>query len=270
MSSFTELLQIYSWSLPASIVMAIVLALIGAQWIAREKSSQIFVLGQASSLGIVLGLTFNLLWQHDVHFLNLFSGLILGVLTLLFSEKWVESKSDRHHIYLTLFVLFMALTYLITAVTPSLETHMAAAYFGDLAVMSTAGAQFSLTLGALLLALLLWKWRELTQKSFKIVNRSLVAKNRWDFFFDFSSLLVSTVAIQNMGYLFSMGSLFIGTSFASRVSRNLKDFTLRVIFIAGTGTALGFCLSLLSTSLPTVPCILLTQICVGFLSYMKK
>lgn len=269
MNSFWELLQIYSWSIPASVVVGCGLSLIGGQWVARDRSAQIFVLGQGASLGIILGLVLNLFFEGDWHFLNLVCGFALGLITLLFSDKWIGKRSGRTHFYLTLFVFFLSLTYLITSLTPSLETHMAAAYFGDLAVMSNHGAQISLLLGLVFAGFALSYWRKLSLLSFQLMNQSLVHRPWYERVFHLSTLVLTTVAIQNMGYLFTIGAVFIPTTFASQKSASLKSYTLKVLSISTLGTVLGFSLSLLSTELPTVPCILLMQILVGFLISLK-
>lgn len=270
MSSFLELLQIYKWSLPASIVMAGTLAMIGAQWTAREKSAQIFVLGQGSSLGIILGLILNILLGTDYHGLSLAIGLSLGWLTLLISDLVATSRTDRNHIYLTLFVLFLSLTYLLTALTPSLESHIASSYFGDIAVMSDAGAKACLGVGLFFGLFTLKTWRHLSKVSFQLVNHSWIHHSKANKLFDVGTLLVTTMAIQSMGYLFTIGSLFISTSFAAQRSANLTSFTQRILFISVSGSALGFVVSLFSTNLPTVPCVLLGQMMMGIITYTKK
>jgi len=272
MTNFLDLLMIYKWSLPSSIVMAIALALIGSQWTAREKSAQIFVLGQGSSLGVVLGLIINILAGTDFHWLNLAAGFLLGALTLSLSDALIERKPGRNHIYLSLFVFFLALTYLLSAITPSLETHLASAYFGDLAVMSDLGAQGCLAVAAVFTVFVLREWRGLSLISFQIVNQSLIHRTWKLRVFDIATLLLTTMAVQNMGYLFTMGSLFIATSFASHQSKSLNSYTVRLALIASLGSFAGFVFSLLSTKFPTVPCVLIGQIIVGILlsAYRKK
>lgn len=270
MTEFLSLLTIYKWSLPASTIMAGALCLIGAQWTAREKSSQIFVLGQGSSLGIVLGLVLNILLGTDFHWLSLAGGLGVGAITLVLSDLMIQRKSDRNHVYLTLFVLFLSLTYLMTSLTPSLESHMAAAYFGDLAVMSDNAAIISMIAAIAFIAFMLSNWRALTQISFQLVNQSWIHRHWKNRFFDIGTLIITTLAIQSMGYLFTMGSLFIATSFASQRSRNLNSYTQRVLIISVVGCLLGFLISLLSTNLPTVPCVMLGQILIGMVTYAKK
>ncbi|NUN06743.1 MAG: metal ABC transporter permease [Bdellovibrio sp.] len=270
MNSFIDLLVIYRWSLPASIIAAGVLAMIGAQWTAREKSAQIFVLGQGTSLGIVLGLALNILLGVDYHILNLVLGFSVGGLTLLASEYLVETKADRNHVYFTLFVIFLALTYLLTSLVPSLESHIASSYFGDLAVMSDGGSILNLVIGILFGGFLWFYWKPLSMTSFHLVNHSYIQRSRRDLFFDIGTLVVTTLTIQNMGYLFTIGSLFISTTLASRNSRNLRAYFNRLMTISVVGCFLGFLLSLLSTNLPTVPCVLLGQVLVGCLLYTKK
>jgi zinc/manganese transport system permease protein/iron/zinc/copper transport system permease protein len=270
MSSFFELLMIYKWSLPASIVAAGILSLVGAQWTARGQSAQIFVLSQGSSLGVVLGLILNIIFGTDLHFLNLILGFSLGWLTLLLSNRLTGSRSDRNHVYLTLFVFFLGLTYLLTSLTPSLESHMAAAYFGDLAVMSDTQSQIVLIIGILSLVFVLKEWKNLSLTSFQLSNSSMIHRRWKNGAFELITLIVTAASVQNMGYLFTIGSLFIGTSFAAHRSRNLQAYTQKMLFIAVTGSFTGFLVSLLSTNLPTVPCVIIGQIAVGIVSYVKK
>lgn len=270
MSSFLELISIYKWSLPASVSAAAVLSLIGAQWTARGQSAQIFVLSQGSSLGVVLGLALNIVFGTDLHALNLVFGFSLGWLTLLLSHRLSQGRSDRNHVYLTLFVLFLALTYLLTSMTPALESHMAAAYFGDLAVMSDLAGQIVGFMAIVSLVFMLKNWKELSLSSFQLSNSSLIHRQPKNTVFEMLTLIVTAAAVQNMGYLFTIGSLFIGTSFAAHSSRNLKSYTRKMLFIAVTGSFLGFVVSLLSTNLPTVPCVILGQVLMGTMAYVKK
>jgi zinc/manganese transport system permease protein len=270
MSSLLELLAIYKWTLPASILMAMALALIGAQWTAREKSTQIFVLGQGTSLGIVLGLALNVFLDSDHHYYSLLFGFSLGWVVLLITDILFEKKSNRHHAYLALFVLFLSLTYLITSVVPSLESHMAAAYFGDLAVMSNESAQVCGVAALVAVIWLLRSWGSLTMSSFQVVNQSLINKIGSEKIFDLATLLLTALAVQSMGYLFTLGSLFISTSFASVRSKDLRQFVSHLVLISTLGTALGFTISLTSTFIPTVPAVMLGQFLVGALLLVFK
>lgn len=269
MSSFVELLYIYRWALPACILVAAVLGLIGGLWTARGKSAQIFVLGQSTSLGVVLGFALNIVLGTDFHSLSLFFGLCLGALTLVLCDRFIRNKTDRNHIYLTLFVLFLSLTYLFTALTPSLESHMAASYFGDIAVMSDVAAQGCLLIGVFFIFFVFKFWNQLTLISFQQINQSWIHHSLINRIFDGGTLLITTLAIQSMGYLFTVGSLFIATSFAAQKSTDLKAYKNKVIVITTVGSAAGFAVSLFSTVLPTVPCVVIGQVLVGLL-YMKK
>jgi ABC-type Mn2+/Zn2+ transport systems, permease components len=271
MENFFDLLTIYKWSLPSSVIMAMALAFIGSQWTAREKSAQIFVLGQGSSLGVVLGLIINIVAGTDFHWLNLVAGFALGAITLGLSDALIERKPGRNHIYLSLFVFFLALTYLLSALTPSLETHLASAYFGDLAVMSDFGAQVCLITALAFVIIAIKYGRKLSLLSFQIVNQSLIHRTWKLKVFDLATLLLTTMAVQNMGYLFTMGCLFIATSFASQQSKSLNSYTVRLALVASLGSLIGFSVSLLSTRFPTVPCVLIGQIAVGIaLSLYRK
>lgn len=267
MTDFLSLLQIYKWSIPACIAMSAALALIGAQWTARERSAQIFVLGQGSSLGVVMGLAINILLGTDFHQWSLGLGLISGWGTLFLSDYLIGRRSQQNHIFLTLFVLFLALTYLLTSITPSLETHMASTYFGDVAVMSDFAARASLILGIIFVFGALKYWRKLSLTSFQLVNHSWIHSHSQNKVFDLTTILLTTLSIQSMGYLFTIGSLFISTSFAAQRSPNLKSYTQKLLLISSVGSLFGFLTSLLSTNLPTVPCLLLGQILMGLILF---
>lgn len=267
MTDFLNLLQIYKWSIPACVVTSSALALIGAQWTARERSAQIFVLGQGSSLGVVLGLAINILLGTDFHQWSLLLGLLSGWGTLFLSDILIGRRSQQNHIFLTLFVLFLALTYLLTSITPSLEAHMASTYFGDVAVMSDFAARASLLLGVLFVIGALKYWRQLSLTSFQLVNHSWIHSSTQNRVFDLATILLTTLSIQSMGYLFTIGSLFISTSFSAQRSSNLKVYTQKLLLISSLGSLLGFLLSLLSTNLPTVPCLLLGQILMGLVFF---
>ena len=267
MTDFFSLLEIYKWSIPACIAMSSALALIGAQWTARERSAQIFVLGQGSSLGVVMGLAINILLGTDFHHWSLGLGLLSGWGTLFLSDYLIGRRSQQNHIFLTLFILFLALTYLLTAITPSLETHMASTYFGDVAVMSDFASRASLTLGILFVVGALKYWRQLSLTSFQLVNHSWIHSHTQNKVFDLTTILLTTLSIQSMGYLFTIGSLFISTSFAAQRSSDLKSYTKKLLLISSLGSLFGFLLSLFSTNLPTVPCLLLGQIFMGLIFF---
>lgn len=268
--NFIELLMIYKWAIAASAIMAATLAMIGAHWTARGKATQIFVLGQGSSLGIVLGLALNVLMDVDIHGLNLVMGFVLGGATLFLSDRFLSKRADRSFAYLTMFICFMSLTYIITSLTPSLESHMAASYFGDIAVMSNSAAYLNLALGLGAFILLVKHWRSLTRSSFEIANQSLIHRSWQGWFFDLSTIALTTVAVQNLGYLFTTGSLFVATTFASSHAKGITQYRHRLCIIAALGSVLGFLASLISTEIPTAPAMIVAQVLVGLLIYVKK
>lgn len=268
--NFLELLDIYKFAIAASAVMAAALAMIGAHWTARGKATQIFVLGQGSSLGIVLGLALNVLMDVDLHGLNLAMGFVLGGATLFLSERFLSKRADRSFAYLTMFICFMSLTYIITSLTPALESHMAASYFGDIAVMSNTAAFLNLALGAFAFVLLIKYWKSLTRTSFEIANQSLIHRSWQGWFFDLSTIALTTVAVQNLGYLFTTGSLFVATTFASSRAKGVAQYRNRLCLVATVGSVIGFLISLISTEIPTAPAMIVAQVITGLIVYVKK
>ncbi|MNY41533.1 hypothetical protein D3C86_1763560 [compost metagenome] len=139
--------------------------------------------------------------------------------------------------------------------------------------MSDLGAKACLGAAVLAVVWLLISWKKLTLSSFRIVNQSMIHKSGSEKIFDLATLLLTALAVQSMGYLFTLGSLFIGTSFAATCSKNLQNYLGMLILISVVGTFVGFFVSLTSTILPTVPSVLLGQITVGvlvLLFYRKK
>lgn len=268
--NFLELLSIYKWAILASATMSATLAMIGAHWTARGKATQIFVLGQGSSLGVVLGLALNVLFDMDVHGLNLAMGFALGGATLFLSDHFLSKRADRSFAYLTMFIGFLSLTYIITSLIPALESHMAASYFGDIAVMSNTAAYFVFLLGVMGFIGLTKHWRSLTRASFEVANQSLIHRTWQGWFFDLSTIALTTVAVQNLGYLFTTGSLFVATTFASSHSKGVANYRNRLCLIAVTGSVIGFLGSLLSSEIPTAPAMIMAQMIVGLIVYVKK
>ncbi len=291
-SQLFHLLSIYKWTLLTTPLLALALALVGMHLMARGQSLQTLVVSQGSSLGVLLGIALNvLLHSHGgdhghgsshngaVYSSELESGLLplllgLGVagLSYLWSEKlrWRQNPSLAPASLLMAFALLMALSHVTASLSPHLETHMSAIYFGDLATLSdrealSAGVLSFLSLGAL------FYWRRLWLKqSFNLAVLGPTQIPSWSF--TLLALFLISLSIQYLGLLFTLGGLFIAPSLlARRQDLSHQAYQLRLTLAILLGSTSGFIASLLWPTLPTAPAVVLgVAIASGLLLFEPK
>ncbi|HYX36991.1 MAG TPA: metal ABC transporter permease [Oligoflexus sp.] len=249
-----QLLSIYGWTIAASMFLAAGLALLGSQLAARDRAMQTLCLGQGAMLGVLLGLG---LAVHPLF--PLLTALISAALTFGISEFLVARRmaSSNTH-FASLFAVLLAGGYLISALFPALENHMAQKYFGDLATLSTEESYWGLIVGVVLLMLMIVYHRRFTCESFEKAITGSQRVGRWPWTsFDLIALLTLCFCVQTVGYLFTIACLFLPTAVASR---QLPAGLRRHLWFCGTTSAVaagaGFLLSLESSRLPTVPSII--------------
>lgn len=275
-----ELLSIYKWTLAAGLLGGTALALIGSQLAARNQSMQTLVISQAASLGVVLGLTFRALGGYQDHLhehglLPVFCGIGLAFLfhmicEFLISHRWVS----RGTYYVGIFALLMAMNYSVISLVPSLETHMAAAYFGDLTVASHFETLLVAMLGFIAVVFCCIYWPRITYWSFEALTfGSFVAKpadRRIQLAFVATSLLVVAASVQFLGLLFTLSCLFVPSMILVRLHQGAALLPSKIAISTLLGVALGFIMSLENEKLPPVPAIAIaligTTFVVGFVS----
>ncbi len=283
-SQLIHLLNIYKWTLLTTPLLALALALVGMHLMARGQSLQTLVVSQGSSLGVLLGIALNVLWHshgagHDYGHDSthghghaslgysselesglwpLLFGLIVAGLSYLWSEKlrWRQNPSLAPASLLMAFALLMALSHVTASLSPHLETHMSAIYFGDLATLSdrealSAGLLSFLSLGAL------FYWRRLwLRQSFNLAVLGPSQTPSWSF--TLLALLLISLSIQYLGLLFTLGGLFIAPSLlARRQDLTHQGYQLRLTLATLLGSTSGFLASLLWPTLPTAPAVVL-------------
>jgi ABC-type Mn2+/Zn2+ transport system permease subunit len=259
-----QLLAIYGWTIAASMILAAGLALLGAQLAARDRAMQTLCMGQGAMLGVLLGLG---LAVHPLF--PLVSALVSAALTFAVSEFLVARRmaSSNTH-FSSLFAVLLAGGYLISALFPALENHMAQKYFGDLATLSTEESYWVLVLGLLLFFLMIVLHRRFTCESFEKSITGSLHKRRVPFSaFDLITLLALCYCVQTVGYLFTIACLFIPTAVASRqLAAGLQRHLWFCAVTAFVASGAGFFLSLESTRLPTVPTIIAVMLLVSLLA----
>ena len=266
-----DLLSIYGLAVVASTILAAGLGLMGVHLAARDRAMQTMCIGQGAMLGVLLGigLTQTVLSEQ----LDAVAPFILAILaaagTFWLSESLVARKSaSRNTHFIALFAVLLAGGYLVSALFPALESHMAQKYFGDLATVSQNQAWMTLLVGTVLLFCMVGLQKAVSRQSFEAAilgrerNPLAGGSGVW---FALGTLVIIGFAVQIVGYLFTIACLFIPTSLAARSRRlGLTRHLILAGSVAALATATGFVASLYFSRLPTVPTIVAFTALLGF------
>jgi ABC-type Mn2+/Zn2+ transport system permease subunit len=254
----TDLLKIYWLSIIASAVLASGLALLGAQVAARDRAMQTLCVGQGATFGVLLGIslvtTFSKAASSIAESLVVFLfALSASALTWFWGENITKTKSASTNTHFaSQFSVLMALGFILTAVNPTLESHMSQKYFGDLATMNDFTAVFVGGLGLITTLGLAIFAKHVTGDSFAAAILG-VRGGRTEPYFTIGTVLLLCLSVQLVGFLFTVACLFIPTATLSMSQQaGLQRHLSRCAVVASLGTVAGFLLTLVIPSLPTV------------------
>lgn len=251
-----EPLLIYKWVLPASMLIGLTLALLGAQLNARKRSVQTLVVSQGSTFGVLIGFCLIQIFSesHDrLHLIPFLCALVVAWVAFLFSKK--SEAAD-----VGLFSAFLAFSYWLTSMIPHLESHMALTFFGDLAVMSDHESFTLLIYSMVSLFFIAQFWKDWTEDSFQI---SILNLNPKTIFFDLFVVVTLVLSIQFTGLLFTLTCIIFPSLLHRNQTKGIRPFLGFVSFTTLISIACGFILSLYMGNWPTVPTITLTMIIIG-------
>jgi zinc/manganese transport system permease protein len=282
-----ESLRLYKWTILSALAIAPALALVGAQSLARGWSLRALVVGQGTSFGTYFALLMIgwIGWTHDSghtvedfqQFLFILTVSIILAASIGLLTIWIERRLLRPgdpmqpQAVMAFFTLLLAASALIVAVSPHLESHLASAFTGDLSTASDLESRLTLGLGLGVLGWVWLRWRVLSQAAFKRVvllkdEGSFGSIDTLDIKFSLLALLAMALTVHALGVLFVLGSLFVPSSvlsLASGKTQSLTAFRRQLVVTAVLGSAVGFGLSLISTTLPTAPMIVFSQALFG-------
>jgi len=265
-----DLLELYRWTIPAGILFAGLLSLLGTQLAARDRAMQTVCVSQGAMLGVLLALGLSQTLTHDDPSSHTFPTLLSFLLALIsfgFTNFLVDhSSGSKNAIFAAVFALLLSLGYLISAVFPALESHMAQVYFGDLATLSEFDSKLTLALAAFGLASFAFLWKPITDQSFELAifgrNASRHRLNVKVSLFNFFTLATLCFSVQFLGFLFTISCLFLPTTILTfSGQKTLASHLSSSLLVAMMGALTGFIASLQNTRLPTVPSIV---ICITF------
>jgi zinc/manganese transport system permease protein/iron/zinc/copper transport system permease protein len=270
-----DMLALYKWTLIGGALAGGALTLIGAQLAARNQAVQALVVSQAASFGVIVALMLRPFFEaphsHFSDVLPLLSGSLSSAVFYVVCEVMAKRRwpSVNTH-FIGLFALLMAAGYTLVALVPTLETHMTAAYFGDLTVATDDETLLIACLSALVLVFLLWQWRRLSDWSFQTVTFGQLipspAERRVQAGFLAAGMVMISASVHFLGLLFTLACLFLPILVLSKMQSGLKGLALRLLAGAMGGVAMGFIVSLWQGNLPTVPSIALALLLSSFLA----
>lgn len=267
----SESFYLYRWAVLAAMIAAPALALVGAQLMARGWTTRALIVSQGSSTGLILGLSaLSVLGVSSS--VAVFGGALTAAIALSTTIGTVLFLMDRNEIrnavtgdpranavLFSIYALLLSVSSLVTAYSPHLEINMTTSFIGDISTVTDLESRLSLA-GALAIAGWIWlQWNELTRDAFNHVVLGERVRGNRAWMFAFLTAITISVAMQSMGFLFVLGSLFIPTSLLGHGQSGLRRFRFEITAVATLGALLGFFLSLQIGSLPTAPAIVVSQ-----------
>ncbi len=275
-----EVFSIYKWTLVMGLLSSAALSLIGAQMAARNQALQSLVMSQAAHFGVVLALGVQALTPfhsgHESHFMPLFAGLCLAGLLSLGLERLVRTRREgRNAVYVSGFIILTALSQLTISLSPQLDTHSTALYFGDLTLTSDKEAIALGVMSFIIVLFVLLKWTALSKRSFQIavLGPTPLSKSegQTQILFFLATLTLITISMKMLGQVFTIGSLFIPILFVSLTKRHIRRLPAVLMSLSALGNLLGFTISAAHGSLPTTSTMIISicVICLLWRGFLK-
>lgn len=297
-----ELINIYSLTLIAVGLSSVALALIGSQISARNSAVKSLVISQSSAFGITVAVALQPFLERKLKpligsfltstggepspatqplaqpltqslgstdpLLTFVLGLIVTLVVYGLSAAALRSQQgSRNTFYIGVFVLLSALTYLMTAITPTLEAHVVSSFFGDPTFILPEEAIGIGVFAAIVLIFSWVYWRPISAWSFQIstfgrepICPRLITVQR---VFNALTLLLLFASVLLMGLLYTLSCLLLPTILLAGVSPSNKVFKVVLVPMAFVGSVGGFLFSLWEGTLPTAPAMTLGLVVMG-------
>lgn len=276
----SDIFSLYKWTLLAGSIHAAALSLLGCHLAARDRAMQTVCLSQGAMLGVLFALGFGALLgvemivEHselNAHAIPLLASLICSGLVFYLTQKMSARRAaSKNTLFASIFAVLLASSYFVTGIFPGLESHMAQAYFGDLATATQVDSFLMLILGSIGLLVLIRFWKPISNQTFELAvfgeNTPSSNNRRWTWIFDLLTLLTLSFSVQFVGFLFTVSCLFLPTTVMSaNRTQGLARHMILCASVAAVGSAGGFGLSLLFTRVSTVPSVVLMTLALALL-----
>lgn len=265
-----EAFSLYVPNMVAAAFAALALALLGAQLAARGESLQALVASQSASLGTTLGLCvlvlMGVLRGDELHWLPWLLSLVVAMGAYGVGQKLCARHPVKSSLILvTIFLASLATTYLLTSLMPSLESHFASGFLGDLATASAGSAWYLTTLSFAVAVVLFANWRLLSLQSFWLASAGVLMRRPLARMFYLVAAIVVVESTRIFGFLFTASSLIVVPLMATWRLRDLRSYTQRLVLAAVLPTVSGFALSLWHEQMSTSATVVFAQLAVGLL-----
>lgn len=271
-----SLLELYQWAILAAVLFAGALTMTGCHLAGRDRSMQTMCVGQGAMLGVLLGLGLTQVFFHehdDAALVGPFVSAILVAIGVYFLSERLAARrvAGKNTYFSAIFATLLAAGYLVSALFPALENHMAQRFFGDIATLSGEEAYVTIGLAAAVLLVHVFLWKRFSADSFNLSilgESSLSAKGNWSpLVFDLVALVTICFAVQIVGFLFTVTCLFLPTTVISFTKgRGLSRHLVMCLGVCAVAVAAGFAMSLYRSNLPTVPTIVMAIVVFGGVS----
>jgi ABC-type Mn2+/Zn2+ transport system permease subunit len=267
-----ESLSLYFPNLVAMTLGSVSLALLGAHLNSRGEVLQAMLISQSSSLGISSTLALSLFLHGqllDKPLAPILGGILfsffLYALAQFLCKKWRAKASS---LLLGLFLIILALNYIVTVAFPALESHFARSFLGDIATTSKLSSWYYCGICLISLSGLLFFWKNFTLNSFWASSAERIFSKKYELIFYLIAGIMIIESTRIFGFLVSLSSLVILPLSLSLCVNNTWNYKMALVVTAFVSSFLGFALSLYFERLPTSAVIVLMQALMGILSIL--
>lgn len=248
---------------------AAALAAAGAHLATRQRTLQSLCLAQGAELGalasvMAAALAHTALAEAQTWWSlggGLMGALVVGGLASRVGQTRTASRTPR---LFSTWIVLVAVTHLVVALHPALESHLARVFLGDLATLSDAEALVAGLAGLVSLACLVFARKRFAQRTFDASALGL-ASVRGRALEVVPFLVLPAVSTWAAGFLFTCACLFVPTALLAREGDSSVRSTALCAGVALVCAPVGLLVSLQFDRMPTVPGIvaLIATACVG-------
>lgn len=273
-----ELLSFYALNIIVGAILATILGLYGSHVVSRNKTVETILLGQSIQVGILLGVIFgkSFTLDHDDHGLHaeiLFSTVFTAVLYGVY--EWISRtrKFAKTPILVTLYTVLVALSYLIIAASPIIESHMVKAFLGDIVTASKLELTIILIISLVFFVYFKIKNKILLIHSFDLSSfgQLLTLKHKKDYFyFNIIVLVLMIYSIHVLGIVFTLMMMIFPVTLMQFSRFTVKDLYFFIFLFAPSSVMLGFLLNVKFENFPTSSLMVMCYLGFGIVAALIK
>ena len=266
-----EIIQFYLPNIIVGAILSLVLSLYGAHVVSRNKTVEVLLIGQSIQVGILIGVVlisilFSHHQDHGIHPEMLISLIFTIILYALYHRLTRLKKYAKTPIIVLMLTVLMAMSYLIVAASPLVESHMVKSYMGDIVTASRIELYGILIFSILALAFFGYKKNQIEKQSFDVaLFGHLISSNGrqvyWGFNFLVLGLMVSSIHV--LGLVFSLCMMIFPITLAQLSNFDSRKFTIYILFTSPLSVIVGFILNIKFEQFPTSAIVTISNLIIG-------